>query len=165
MKNNTIIVALVAIVLLLAFAVYNNSEFRAALKIDGEVTDTTGPNIPLEDGTENCDTCGVAHALISVDGLLNGETVSVGQVISGRARGYWFFEGSFPVRVLDANGNEIGINIATAQGDWMTEDFVPFTLTLNYSAPSTPTGKIRFEKDNPSGEPQNDDFYEVSVNF
>lgn len=74
-------------------------------------------------------------------------------VVTGKARGTWYFEASFPVRLLDGNGNELATVPAEAQGDWMTEDFVPFIATLTFSQPSTPTGSLILEKDNPSGDP------------
>jgi hypothetical protein len=38
----------------------------------------------------------------------------------------------------------------------MTENFVPFTATLTFSAqPAGSLGKLILKKDNPSGEPQN----------
>ena len=74
--------------------------------------------------------------------------------ISGKARGTWYFEASFPISLEDVNGKEITNSIAKAQGEWMTESFVPFTSTL--SVPSTFSGSARLilKKDNPSGEAQ-----------
>jgi hypothetical protein len=55
---------------------------------------------------------------------------------------------------------------AQAQGDWMTEDFVPFTATLTFPAqPAGSLGKIVLKRDNPSGEPQNDASIVVPVQF
>lgn len=84
---------------------------------------------------------------------------------SGKARGFWFFEASFTVRVFDANGSELGIGIAQAQDEWMTEDFVPFSGTVVFGAPFTPTGKVVFQKDNPSGLPEHDAAIEIPVRF
>src|SRR3990167_4326237 len=50
--------------------------------------------------------------------------------VVGRARGYWFFEASFPIEVLDKDGNQLFIAPAQAKGEWMTEDFVPFEVTV-----------------------------------
>lgn len=86
--------------------------------------------------------------------------------ISGEAVGGWYFEASFPIKLLDSNNQVIGQTIAQAQGDWMTTDFVPFTASLTF--PTQPTGsqgKLVFEKDNPSGLPQNDDSYSRKVIF
>ena len=72
-------------------------------------------------------------------------------IIEGRARGNWFFEASFPVRIVDANGRTLGSGAAQAQGNWMTTEFVPFRIVLDYSVPTTTRGTLILEKDNPSG--------------
>jgi len=72
-------------------------------------------------------------------------------LISGEAKGFWFFEASFPVKIFDENDFLLGIVPAQALGEWMTEDFVPFSAILSFSSPSTPKGKLVLEKDNPSG--------------
>lgn len=84
-----------------------------------------------------------------------GEILSSPLEIRGRIRGNWFFEAQFPVRLLDANGNELGRSIASADGEWMTTEFVPFHGTVIFSESKTPTGTLIFEKDNPSGLPEN----------
>jgi hypothetical protein len=87
-------------------------------------------------------------------------------IIKGVARGPWFFEGSFPVFLTDWDGLIIAQGIATAEGDWMTTDFVPFTATLNFEKPSYgATGSLILKKDNPSGLPQYDDALEITVKF
>ena len=85
--------------------------------------------------------------------------------IKGKARGNWYFEADFPVKLFDDNGFLLGITIAQALGDWMTEDFVPFSATLLFSVPSTPKGKLVLEKDNPSGLPEHADELTIPVYF
>ncbi len=85
--------------------------------------------------------------------------------IRGQARGYWFFEASFPVSLYDAKGKLLGVAVAQAEEDWMTEDFVPFSTTMVYDIPTTETGTLVFEKDNPSGLPEFDNSLEVPVRF
>ncbi|MBI4138503.1 MAG: Gmad2 immunoglobulin-like domain-containing protein [Candidatus Wildermuthbacteria bacterium] len=85
--------------------------------------------------------------------------------IEGKARGGWFFEASFPVRAVDQNGNILGAGIAQAQGDWMTEEFVPFQMELEFKTPETKQGAILFVKDNPSGLPEHDDELRVPIRF
>lgn len=88
--------------------------------------------------------------------------------IQGKARGYWYFEGSFPITVVDWDGRIIGEGIATATKDWMTEDFVPFNATITYDLPTnTPymRGSLILKKDNPSGIPENDDALEIPIQF
>lgn len=83
--------------------------------------------------------------------------------VRGVARGNWYFEASFPIRLRMSNGKEIAQGVATAQGDWMTEDFVPFTASLPFSV-DTATGAILvLERDNPSGAPNQDAAVEIPV--
>ncbi len=88
--------------------------------------------------------------MIKLDLVKPGVTVLPKFIVSGEARGPWFFEASFPVEVLDKDGNNIAQGIAQAQGEWMTEEFVPFRAEVNvgdYSGPAT----LVLHKDNPSG--------------
>jgi len=84
--------------------------------------------------------------------------------LTGEAAG-WYFEASFPVKLLDGNGNLLAQGPATASGDWMTTDFVPFTATLTFATPATTTGTLVLEKDNPSGEPQYAQSVSIPVQF
>lgn len=83
----------------------------------------------------------------------------------GEARGYWFFEASFPVRLFDGNRKEIAVGIAQAQKEWMTTEFVPFSVTIPFERPATETGTLVFEKDNPSGLPEHDNALRIPVRF
>jgi hypothetical protein len=86
-------------------------------------------------------------------------------VIKGEAKGSWFFEASFPIKLLDDKGTVLAQGTAQAQGNWMTEDFVPFTAQLNFSKPSATAGSLILSKDNPSGLPANDRQIVIPVNF
>ncbi len=85
--------------------------------------------------------------------------------LNGKARGYWYFEASFPVELLDGNGNRLAQGIATAKEDWMTEDFVQFEATLNFVKPETTKGTLVLHKDNPSGLPEHEDELRIPVMF
>ena len=89
-------------------------------------------------------------------------------VITGEARGTWYFEASFPIFLTDWDGKIIGQGIAEAQSDWMTTEFVPFKATLTFdtaliSGQYSPSGTLILKKDNPSGLPENDDALEIPV--
>ncbi len=86
-------------------------------------------------------------------------------VIEGEARGFWFFEASFPIKLFDEKDNLLGTAIAQAQGEWMTEDFVPFRAQLEFSTPQANRGVLVLEKDNPSGLPKHDDELRIPVRF
>jgi hypothetical protein len=66
---------------------------------------------------------------------------------------------------VDENNNLVSSTIATAKGEWMTKDFVPFEATLNFFNPKTDKGFLIFRKDNPSGLKEHDDELKVSVLF
>lgn len=93
------------------------------------------------------------------------ETVSSPLTITGKARGTWYFEASFPAILKDENGTILAQMPVQAQGDWMTEDFVPFSLSMTFSEPTTATGTLILQKDNPSGLPENDEQLEIPVRF
>ena len=86
--------------------------------------------------------------------------------VTGEARGTWFFEASFPVRLLDGDGREIAVVPAQAQGDWMTESFVPFEAVLEFSPPIPGSrGTLVLEKDNPSALPEHADELRIPLRF
>lgn len=85
-------------------------------------------------------------------------------VFEGKARGFWFFEGSFPVKLKDNNGKEIGVGLAQTQDDWMTENFVNFKGILYFNPPEKEiSGELIFKRDNPSGLPENDAEFKIPV--
>lgn len=92
--------------------------------------------------------------------------LSSGTTLTGRARGPWYFEASFPIELRDANNVLIAKTVAQAQGDWMTENFVPFTAVITFPPqPAGSQGILTFKNDNPSGEPQNSMMFDVPVVF
>lgn len=103
--------------------------------------------------------------LIQVDTSFASTTFVSPMTVTGTARGGWYFEASFPVELRDANGLLLASSIAQAQGDWMTTNYVPFTTTLTFGMPTTATGTLIFKKDNPSGEPANDNQLVIPVRF
>jgi len=84
--------------------------------------------------------------------------------ISGEARG-WYFEGVFPIMLVDENGKDLGRTNAEAQGDWMADDFVAFDAILTFEPGAAKRGKIIFEKSNPSGLPEKAKIFEIPVTF
>ena len=85
--------------------------------------------------------------------------------VTGEARGTWYFEAGFPVRLLDANGKELGVVSAQAKSNWMTTEFVPFEAVLSFVMPTPATGTLVLEKDNPSGLPENAAEARIPVRF
>ncbi len=93
-------------------------------------------------------------------------TIDSPVTLKGRARGNWFFEASFPINVVNWDGLIIGEGIATADGEWMTSEFVPFTATITYAEDAnaySQNGTLILKKDNPSGLPEHDDALEIPI--
>lgn len=105
------------------------------------------------------------HPDITVSSPSSGDTITSPLTVTGEARGTWYFEASFPIDVVDANNVVLGTGVAQAQSDWMTTNFVAYTATITFTTPSTATGEIVLKKDNPSGEPQNDDELRIPIVF
>lgn len=107
------------------------------------------------------------HPLLVLDYPQENSTVKSPLSIAGTARGPWFFEATFPVVLTNWDGLIIAEGYATAQGDWMTEDFVPFSAELTFSADTSVSnrGSLILQKANASGLHENDDAYEITVFF
>ena len=104
--------------------------------------------------------------LIFLDSPLPRANISSPLTIKGRARGTWFFEGDFPVILLDAQYKKIAESYATAKDEWMTEDFVDFEGTLKFKGSvSGQKGTLILRKDNPTGLTKFDNFLAIPVNF
>jgi len=86
--------------------------------------------------------------------------------IAGRARGGWFFEGTFPVLLLDQNNNTVAEGHVSTQGDWTKDELIKFVGNLQFEQTlSGQKGTLVFKKDNPSGLVQNDGKFEIPIIF
>lgn len=103
--------------------------------------------------------------LIRVDLPLVNQTISSPLAVKGEARGPWFFEASFPIKLYNEKGDLISTGIAQAQDDWMTNDFVPFEAFINFNNPQTEKGVLVLEKSNPSGLAENRAELKINVSF
>lgn len=95
--------------------------------------------------------------LIIVDQPSSNQAVSSPLVVKGQARGTWFFEGVFPIKITGSDGQVIAVGQAQAQSSWQTEDFVPFEATIEFNVPDNTLGVLLLQKDNPSGLAENND--------
>ena len=87
-------------------------------------------------------------------------------LIEGKARGYWFFEASFPIMLLNEEGEVLIQHYIMTKDDWMTEEFVTFSTSIEYPAQKEGSkGTLILMKDNPSGLPEFDDQLEIPVIF
>ena len=101
--------------------------------------------------------------LIRLQTPTSGALVSSPLRVAGEARGTWYFEATFPVTLLDAEGRTLVQTYAQAKGEWMTESFVPFESELRFEAASPGAGTLVLEKANPSGLAEHADELRIPV--
>lgn len=95
-----------------------------------------------------------------------GATAKAPLTVSGEARGTWYFEASFPYELRAADGTVLAQGPVQAQGEWMTTEFVPFSVSIAFPAQAAGSqGTLILKKDNPSGLPENDAALTIPVAF
>jgi hypothetical protein len=104
--------------------------------------------------------------IIKIDDFSNDQIISSPLRIAGEVPGNWSFEASFPVALSDSSGKILAEGQAQLEGDWMTDAYVPFTATLEFTIPtSNNNGTLILQKDNPSDLPANDDAVEIPIQY
>ncbi len=93
------------------------------------------------------------------------QAVSSPLEITGEARGSWYFEATFPAQLVDANGKQLAMVPINAQGEWMTNDFVPYKGTITFAKPTTSTGFLILKNSNASGLPESDKELRIPIKF
>jgi hypothetical protein len=121
----------------------------------------------MEDGgtTSNLPILPTVNDSLNITSPKAGAVIQSPLVVKGFAKGTWYFEASFPVKIVDVKGNIVGQKFAEAESDWMTEKFVPFSGLIEFTAKEGEKGFVVFQKDNPSGLPENDDELRVPIIF
>ncbi|MEK7642595.1 MAG: Gmad2 immunoglobulin-like domain-containing protein [Patescibacteria group bacterium] len=104
-----------------------------------------------------------SNDMIKIELPFAGAVVGKEFSVLGEARGYWFFEASFPIEVLGSKGERLATGIAQAGPDritgeinWMTTNFVPFRADIKVPENYTGRATLILHKDNPSGLSEND---------
>lgn len=100
--------------------------------------------------------------MISVSAPEGDARVGHSFTVEGRARGTWYADGAFPVEIQNESGVVLVRASAKAAGDWMSPDFVPFSLevaTPYYSGPA----RIVLKMANPSDRPERDTSISIPV--
>jgi len=107
------------------------------------------------------------HEAMRVSAPAGNAVVASPLVVAGEARGGWYFEATFPIALLDAHGNTLANGYGQAEGEWMTEGFVPFRAELTFTLPAeaTEAGTLVLQKANPSGLPEHAAEVRVPVRF
>jgi len=118
-----------------------------------------------KDSSTDDDTIDDLEPSIVLDNLEDGDIIISPFVITGKALGSWYFEGSFNVFLEDSSGRELTRSIVSTSDDWMKESYASFSTVLNFTALSNPSATVVFEKANPSGLEQNTEQFRVPVFF
>lgn len=154
-----LVVVGVAVITFMPFSIRENiiHHFRALHPARATSTATTASTSPTTSTTSSD---------VIVNSPERGAMVSSPLTIVGSAKGNWYFEATFLIKLLNSKGQEIGEGPAQAADDWMTTDYVPFTTTIQFPAqPKGSKGTIVFMKDNPSGDPIRDASTTLSIIF
>ncbi len=162
-------------------AVFGYREFQKNRSVD--VPPVPDLNVPIEEPNSNTPVPiqdQDKSDKIILETPMSGGVIASPLKFSGRARGTWYFEASFPVVLVDWDGRIIAQSHAQAVIDqnnpdspgWMTEEFVPFEGTIEFATPYKPgdqdfmkRGALILQKDNPSGLPEHDDALEIQILF
>lgn len=143
-KNTTLIVLVGIMVLFLAGIWY----MRGSTPVPSTETEDPSTQEAVYDNTSTDE--------IVIDSPKAGETVGTTFTVVGKARGYWYFEASFPLRVFGSSGVLLSEMPVQADGEWMTEEFVPFSETVTVPPGTKGEALLILYNDNPSGLPEND---------
>lgn len=106
-------------------------------------------------------------SIIVVNEPQPGDRITSPLVVTGAARGMWYFEATFPLTLTNWDGLIIAEGYATAQDEWMTEELVPFEGTLTFTPDTTVSdrGTLILHRSNASGLPEHDAAVEMTVRF
>ena len=162
----------VALVVLLGYRMIASRESETGTPIRPPTEETSKPE-PTPTPVSGATSSSVYKDLVEITSPLPDSVIDLTEpetvvMVTGKARGNWFFEASFPIELMNEKGDVLAIGIAQAQGEWMTTDYVPFQASVKFKATIAQTGLIGalvLRKDNPSGEPAYDDAFTVPVRF
>jgi len=161
MKKIFIIIGIIIIIIVIALGIrflFGGDEDTWICK-NGEWVEHGNPSAP-----KPTEPCGEAdQSAIIVTSPQPNQAVTSLIALQGKAKGMWFFEANFPVRLLDNERNEIATSYAYTIEDWMTENFVSFNGKIEFKVDKEIDGILVFEKANPSGLPENAEKFEVPV--
>ncbi len=103
---------------------------------------------------------------LKLDTFKENDLLNNKEVIKGRMKGSYFFEGTFPIIVEDLNGNILGQTVTTITPNWQSEDLVPFeTEEIIFDKKENNEGYLIFKNDNPSGLPEYEKIIKIKVRF
>ncbi len=162
-----IVLSIIALLLAGGFVyvkfVHDKNIKTVSLSSESNVSPTAATKTSATSETESA--VAVEAKGITVSVPKSGQKIKSPAQISGTAVGSWYFEGEIPSVLYDSKGEEIVRGNAKAQGEWMTDQPVPFELILEFDQPVTSTGKLVLIQNNPSGQGVQNQSIEIPVKF
>lgn len=169
----TIVSALLILLLVFTYLLYQKwstptpNNFDECAEAGNPVLESYPPQCKTKDGKRF--TQDIGNELEKQDKIKStnprpNQTITSPVKITGEARGYWYFEGVFPVVLVDSKGNVIARGSAKALGEWMSDGFVPYETTLEFKTNDS-KGRLILERDNPSGIAENAEELDIPVVF
>jgi hypothetical protein len=170
MKTSNIIASIVVVALIIIGILYATNKDRGMVGVEPTPTATVNPSTGAEPSLSAVPSKPEVLNLIRVTSPKAGDSITSPLKITGEARGNWYFEANFPIILTNWDGLIIAEGYATAKGEWMTTEFVPFEATITYTKPTggeafNNRGFLILKKDNPSGLPENDAALEIPIFF
>lgn len=134
------------------------NSFEDCVTAGNPVMESYPPQCRTEDGelfTQNVDYVQPHKDVITVVNPQPNQVITSPLRVEGQARGQWYQEGTFSIELVDINGTRLARTNARADGEWMTEDFVPFKADITFRQPATKRGELIIRNANPSGLKEN----------
>lgn len=167
-ENNTIkvllVIVLIALLGVIVYGVYTVHEYKVS-KLNQQVARLNAELAAAKKQNQQPTTTYKSKRGVKVEiySPKSDAKVTSPLIVIGRVPGSWSFEASFPVQLKGSKGNIIKQASAQLFGDWMTDQLVSFSAKLEYSSTETGVGTLVLQKDNPSGNPENDDSVIIPV--
>lgn len=142
--------------------------FQDCVAYNGTVFESYPRKCTLSDGetfTEDLGNLLDKTDLITLTTPQPNDSLTSPLTITGQARGSWFFEGEFPIFIYDVLDVLIGQTNAVTQGEWMTDEFVNFEATLEFTEPAYGPGLLYLNKSNASDNADLDDALIIPIDF
>ena len=97
--------------------------------------------------------------------ITSGQKIVSGVFLTGKIKGGFCFEAVCPIKIVSDQGDAIFSGVINLQGDWMTDELVPFQSGLKFdnSVAQAKRATIIINNDNPSGLAENERCYEIPV--
>lgn len=168
MKNTVSIISIIILSVFLIGIAYisQNVSLCCKYKICKQLTTICDQDTPKEEDVySGGDVLSEKGQKLYLSNIKTGDTVKMGYEVKGQAPGNWYFEGTFPVRVLNIQGELISSLFAEAKSDWMTEDQVPFSVIIDFPLEEEGAFVLQFEKSNPSGLDENSDIAKIAISI